>query len=182
MDGQLLGGLLLICGVGLVVLYIAVGEDMDLLLQQCVRLSVAIAGMFVVAQVPPDVLRRWTPWGYGAGLVLLILVLTFGEVGQGAKRWLDLGIRFQPSEIMKLAVPAEIQDLLVDARGLEIFIAHTGQLKIGKLVQHYINDIRLFAFREALRCLSTRWHCQCRCTEARDFQKISTFHKILLTK
>ena len=104
-DGQLLGGLLLICGLGLVVLYSAVGEDMDLLLQQCVRLSVAIAGMFVVAQLPPDVLRRWTPWGYGAGLVLLILVLTFGEVGQGAKRWLDLGIRFQPSEIMKLAVP-----------------------------------------------------------------------------
>jgi rod shape determining protein RodA len=104
-DGQLLGGLLLICGLGLVVLYSAVGEDMDLLLQQCVRLSVAIAGMFVVAQLPPDVLRRWTPWGYGAGLVLLILVLGFGEVGQGAKRWLDLGIRFQPSEIMKLAVP-----------------------------------------------------------------------------
>ena len=104
-DGQLLGGLLLICGLGLVVLYSAVGEDMDLLLQQCVRLSVAIAGMFVVAQLPPDVLRRWTPWGYGAGLVLLILVLAFGEIGQGAKRWLDLGIRFQPSEIMKLAVP-----------------------------------------------------------------------------
>jgi rod shape determining protein RodA len=104
-DGQLLGGLLLICGLGLVVLYSAVGEDMDLLLQQCVRLGVAIAGMFVVAQLPPDVLRRWTPWAYGAGLVLLILVLTFGEIGQGAKRWLDLGIRFQPSEIMKLAVP-----------------------------------------------------------------------------
>jgi len=104
-DGQLLGGLLLICSLGLVVLYSAVGEDMDLLLQQCVRLGVAIAGMFVVAQLPPDVLRRWTPWSYGAGLVLLILVLKFGDVGQGAKRWLDLGIRFQPSEIMKLAVP-----------------------------------------------------------------------------
>lgn len=104
-DGQLLGGLLLICGLGLVVLYSAVGEDMDLLLQQCVRLSVAIAGMFIVAQLPPDLLRRWTPWGYGAGLVLLILVLGFGEITQGAKRWLDLGIRFQPSEIMKLAVP-----------------------------------------------------------------------------
>ncbi len=104
-DGKLLGGLLLICGLGLVVLYSAVGEDMDLLLHQCIRLSVAIVGMFVVAQLPPDVLRRWTPWGYVVGLVLLILVLAYGEVGQGAKRWLDLGIRFQPSEIMKLAVP-----------------------------------------------------------------------------
>jgi rod shape determining protein RodA len=104
-DGQLLGGLLLICGLGLVVLYSAVGEDMNLLLQQCIRLFAAILAMFIVAQLPPDVLRRWTPWGYLFGLVLLILVLVLGEVGQGAKRWLDLGIRFQPSEIMKLAVP-----------------------------------------------------------------------------
>jgi rod shape determining protein RodA len=51
------------------------------------------------------VLRRWTPWGYLLGLGLLVLVLLLGEVGQGAQRWLDLGIRFQPSEIMKLAVP-----------------------------------------------------------------------------
>jgi len=105
LDGQLLGGLLLICGLGLVVLYSAVGEDMDLTLQQCVRLFIAVVAMFVVAQIPPDVLRRWTPWGYLFGLGLLVLVLTLGEIGQGAKRWLDLGIRFQPSEIMKLAVP-----------------------------------------------------------------------------
>ena len=130
-DGKLLGGLLLICGLGLVVLYSAVGEDMDLLLQQCVRLSVAIAGMFVVAQVPPDVLRRWTPWGYGAGLVLLILVLTFGEVGRGAQRWLDLGIRFQPSEIMKLAVPMMAAWYLHD-RQLPPRIGH--MLIIGVLV------------------------------------------------
>lgn len=104
-DGQLLGALLLICGLGLVVLYSAVGEDMDLLLQQVARLGVAIVAMFVVAQLPPDVLRRWTPWGYVIGLALLTLVLVQGEVGQGARRWLDLGIRFQPSEIMKLAVP-----------------------------------------------------------------------------
>ncbi len=104
-DGPLLGGVLLISGLGLVVLYSAVGEDMDLLFQQSVRLLVAIVTLFVVAQLPPDVLRRWTPWGYLFGLGLLILVLVLGEVGQGAKRWLDLGIRFQPSEIMKLAVP-----------------------------------------------------------------------------
>ena len=105
LDGPLLGGLLLICGFGLVVLYSAVSENLDLWLQQCVRLSVAIAALFVVAQLPPDLLRRWTPWGYLLGLGLLILVLIMGQVGQGAQRWLDLGIRFQPSEIMKLAVP-----------------------------------------------------------------------------
>ena len=104
-DGPLLVGLLLICALGLVVLYSAVGENMRLWLNQLARLGVAIAALFVVAQMPPDFLRRWTPWGFAAGLVLLVLVLTTGEVGQGAQRWLDLGIRFQPSEIMKLAVP-----------------------------------------------------------------------------
>ena len=104
-DGPLLGGLLLTCGFGLVVLYSAVGEDMDLWLQQCARLSVAIGVLFIVSQLPPDLLRRWSPWAYLVGLLLLILVLVLGEVGQGAQRWLDIGIRFQPSEIMKLAVP-----------------------------------------------------------------------------
>ena len=104
-DGPLLGGILLICALGLVVLYSAVGESSRLLINQAVRLSVALVAMFIMAQMSPDFLRRWTPWGYLAGLVLLVLVLTTGEVGQGARRWLDLGIRFQPSEIMKLAVP-----------------------------------------------------------------------------
>ena len=75
LDGQLLGALLLISGLGLVVLYSAVGEDMDLLLQQCLRLFAALVAMFIVAQLPPDVLRRWTPWGYLVGLGLLVLVL-----------------------------------------------------------------------------------------------------------
>ncbi len=104
-DGPLLGALLLICAFGLVVLYSAVGEDMRLWLSQLVRLGVALVCMFIVAQLSPDFLRRWTQWGYAAGLLLLVLVLTTGEVGQGARRWLDLGIRFQPSEVMKLAVP-----------------------------------------------------------------------------
>lgn len=105
LDGPLLGGLLAICALGLVVLYSAVGQNMDLWLAQLVRMIVAFIAMVVIAQLPPDLMRRWTPWGYLAGLVLLILVLVTGEVGQGAQRWLDVGIRFQPSEIMKLAVP-----------------------------------------------------------------------------
>jgi rod shape determining protein RodA len=104
-DGPLLVGLLLICGLGLIVLYSAVGESNRLLMNQAVRLGVAFIAMFIVAQLPPDFLRRWTPWGYLAGLVLLVLVLTKGDVGQGARRWLDVGIRFQPSEAMKLGVP-----------------------------------------------------------------------------
>ncbi|MGI9224203.1 MAG: rod shape-determining protein RodA [Woeseiaceae bacterium] len=104
-DGPLLGGLLLISAFGLVVLYSAVGENMRLWTNQLIRLGVALVAMIVVAQIPPGFLRRWTPWAYVAGLILLGLVLVVGEVGQGARRWLNLGIRFQPSEIMKLAVP-----------------------------------------------------------------------------
>jgi rod shape determining protein RodA len=104
-DGPLLGGILLICALGLVVLYSAVGENMRLWTSQVIRLGVALVAMLVAAQMSPDFLRRWTPWGFLAGTVLLVLVLTTGELSQGARRWLDLGIRFQPSEIMKLAVP-----------------------------------------------------------------------------
>ena len=104
-DGPLLGGILLICALGLVVLYSAVGENMRLWTNQVIRLGVALIAMIIAAQISPDFLRRWTPWGFLGGTVLLVLVLTTGDVSQGARRCLDLGIRFQPSEIMKLAVP-----------------------------------------------------------------------------
>ena len=104
-DGMLLGGILLICGAGLVVQYSAVGESDRALVSQMIRLGVGFIAMLIVAQMPPDFLRRWTPAGYIAGIALLVLVLVTGEVGKGAQRWLDIGIRFQPSEVMKLAVP-----------------------------------------------------------------------------
>ena len=104
-DGPLLTGLLLISIFGLFVLYSAASEESALLVNQAIRLGVALIAMMIVAQLPPDFLRRWTPLGYLLGLVLLVLVLTKGDVGQGARRWLDLGIRFQHSEAMKLAVP-----------------------------------------------------------------------------
>jgi rod shape determining protein RodA len=104
-DGPLLLGLLLVSAFGLIVLYSAVGESNRLLTNQVIRLCIAFIGMFIVAQFSPDFLRRWTPWGFLAGLVLLIMVLVAGEMGGGARRWLNVGVRFQPSEIMKLAVP-----------------------------------------------------------------------------
>ena len=104
-DGPLFVALILVAAFGLVVLYSAVGENMRLWTNQLIRLLIAVVAMLVMAQFSPDFLRRWTPWGYAAGIVLLVLVLISGEIGQGARRWLDLGVRFQPSEVMKLAVP-----------------------------------------------------------------------------
>jgi len=106
LDGPLLGGLTLICAFGLVVLWSSGGQDIGLIYRQCARLAIAFATMLVVAQIPPKVLRLWSPWLFGVALLLLVLVLVGGDVGKGAQRWLDLGfMRFQPSEVMKLSVP-----------------------------------------------------------------------------
>jgi rod shape determining protein RodA len=60
----------------------------------------------VLARVNPNFLRRTTPWLYVIGVFLLIVVAAFGHIGLGAQRWLSVGfVRFQPSEVMKLAVP-----------------------------------------------------------------------------
>lgn len=105
-DLPLLSGLILLCGFGLVVLYSATDQDMAGVERQLVRLALAFGLMLVVAQIPPLQLARWTPLLYGVGVALLVAVLLVGDVGKGAQRWLDLGfMRFQPSELLKLAVP-----------------------------------------------------------------------------
>ncbi|MDH4030975.1 MAG: FtsW/RodA/SpoVE family cell cycle protein, partial [Chromatiales bacterium] len=106
LDGPLLMALLTVCGLGLFVLYSAGGQNTDLIVRQGVRIAVASVTMLVIAQIHPKFLRLWAPWLFLGGIILLVLVLVMGETGKGAQRWLDVGIvRFQPSEIMKLAVP-----------------------------------------------------------------------------
>ena len=106
LDGPLLVLLAITAGFGLLVLYSASGGNADLWLRQVARLGLAVAAMLVLAQVPARFLRLLTPLAYAGGVVLLALVAGIGEIGKGAQRWLDLGIiRFQPSELMKLAVP-----------------------------------------------------------------------------
>jgi rod shape determining protein RodA len=106
LDGPLLMALLTVCGLGLFGLYSAGGQNTDLIVRQGVRIAVASVTMLVIAQIHPKFLRLWAPWLFLGGIILLVLVLVMGETGKGAQRWLDVGIvRFQPSEIMKLAVP-----------------------------------------------------------------------------
>ena len=106
LDAPLLAGLVIICAFGLVVLWSAGGQDPGLLTRQLVRLGAGFGVLLAVAQVPPKVLRLWSPWLFLVGLALLLAVMFVGDFGKGAQRWLDLGfVRFQPSEIMKLAVP-----------------------------------------------------------------------------
>ena len=106
LDPPLLIGLLTLAALGLVVLFSAGGEETRLLTRQGIRLGLAFFVMLMFAQVSMPTLARWSPWIYLGGVLLLVLVLVMGEIGKGAQRWLDLGFfRFQPSEMMKLAVP-----------------------------------------------------------------------------
>ena len=105
-DLPLLLALLLLAGVGLIALYSASEQNTDLVLRQVVRLSIAFALMIVVAQLRPDTIQHWSPWLYAVALVMLIAVLILGVIGKGAQRWLNFGLfTFQPSELMKLALP-----------------------------------------------------------------------------
>ncbi|MDH5785587.1 MAG: rod shape-determining protein RodA [Chromatiales bacterium] len=106
LDPPLLMGLVILAAVGLVVLYSAANQSEAMLWRQITRLGVSFGVMLILAQISPDTLMRWTHWIFAAGLIMLISVLVFGDTGKGAQRWLSLGsIRFQPSELMKLAVP-----------------------------------------------------------------------------
>ena len=109
LDTPLLGGLLLLCAFGLAVLFSAGDRDLAVVERQVLRLALAFGLMFVLAQVSPDHLRRWSFPLYVLGVLMLLAVLLFGDVGKGAQRWLDLGVvRFQPSELLKLAVPMTV--------------------------------------------------------------------------
>ena len=105
LDGPLLLLISIACLLGVFILFSASNESSEVLMRQLLRIGVAFIALLISAQIPTDLIKRISPWSYFFGLVLLSLVLLLGEIGQGAQRWLDIGIRFQPSEIMKLAVP-----------------------------------------------------------------------------
>lgn len=106
LDLTLTGLLLLLIAFGLVILYSASNENMGMVLRQSIRLLIALLVMTIFAFIPPHKYKVFAPWLYAIGLSLLLGVMMMGKIGKGAQRWLDLGLfRFQPSEIMKLAVP-----------------------------------------------------------------------------
>ena len=98
--------LLLVCS-GLFVLYSASGQNMHMVSRQLVYFAIGFSIMLFIAQFNPRWFMMAAPWMYGVGIISLILVLLVGVGAKGAQRWLSIfGVfRFQPSEIMKLAVP-----------------------------------------------------------------------------
>lgn len=105
-DLPLLAGICALLILGIFVVYSAGGQDMDMTIRHIKRVAIAIIVMFIIAQVPPLVYKKWAVPAFIIGLALLVSVLLFGHVRNGAKRWLDIGFTLiQPSEIMKLFVP-----------------------------------------------------------------------------
>jgi rod shape determining protein RodA len=97
-------GLLLLAG--LVVLYSATDGNWGRVLTQGGNILVALACMWLVANIPLHYLMRTALPMYAFGLVLLLGVALFGEISHGARRWLNIGVAtIQPSELMKIAVP-----------------------------------------------------------------------------
>jgi rod shape determining protein RodA len=106
LDGPLFIALCIVGGIGSIVVFSASGRSVPMLEAHLLRFALGLVAMIMLAQIPPRLIRTIAPWAYVIGLLLLFLVMFLGDISMGAQRWLDLGVvRFQPSEIMKLAVP-----------------------------------------------------------------------------
>lgn len=104
-DLVLLAALSLLMFMGMITLYSANDSSMSLLYRQGAHFVAGLTLLLVFSQIQSKTLKQFAIWAYGGGLLLLILVLLIGVEKKGATRWLYVGVDFQPSEVMKLAVP-----------------------------------------------------------------------------
>ena len=109
-DGWLLLILLVLAASSLFILYSASGKNLDLLYKQAVSFGIGLIGMVIIAQFDPRIMARWVPLAYLGGLGLLLAVEFAGHTAMGATRWINIGgvMRFQPSELMKIIMPATV--------------------------------------------------------------------------
>jgi rod shape determining protein RodA len=104
-DGPLALAILILALIGLVAMYSAGYDHGTRFVDHGRNMLIALAVLFVVAQVPPQRLQQLAAPLYVAGVVLLLAVEFAGITRKGATRWLDVGVVIQPSEILKIAVP-----------------------------------------------------------------------------
>ena len=96
----------LLLGYSLYILWSATGQDINMIEKRVIQIVLGFIVMIVFAQFSPRTYETWAPTLYVICIIILLLVDIFGYTSKGAQRWLDLGIlRFQPSEIAKIAVP-----------------------------------------------------------------------------
>jgi rod shape determining protein RodA len=105
-DAYLMAAALAIVGVGMVTLFSASDQSVARVTNQAVALGLALVLMWLVANVPPQQLARAALPLYALSVLLLVAVALGGTVVNGSRRWLTIGVaRFQPSELMKIALP-----------------------------------------------------------------------------
>jgi rod shape determining protein RodA len=105
-DSFLLATALAIVGVGLVTLFSATDQSIARVTNQATSLVFSLVLMWIVANLPPQTLSRAAVPLYAVAIVMLVAVALVGTTVNGSKRWLNLGVaRFQPSELMKIALP-----------------------------------------------------------------------------
>ncbi|MDB5742872.1 MAG: cell elongation-specific peptidoglycan biosynthesis regulator RodA [Polaromonas sp.] len=104
-DGLLAFAVFLLAGAGLLIMYSSGYDHGTRFADHGRNMLIAGAIMFVVAQVPPQKLMIFAVPLYITGVALLVAVLVFGITKKGARRWINLGVVIQPSEILKIAVP-----------------------------------------------------------------------------
>lgn len=112
-DLPLVLAVILLMFFSLVIMYSASGQNMAMMERQGMRMLLALGVMIGIAQVPPRTFERLAPMLFFVGVLMLVGVLLFGEISKGAQRWLNLGfVRFQPSELLKLAVPLMVASFI----------------------------------------------------------------------
>lgn len=97
--------MILLLGACLTTLYSAGIDFPGRVEDQLRNITVAFFAMWIAAIISPQTMMRLAVPLYTAGVALLIAVAIFGLVKKGARRWINVGVIIQPSEIMKIAMP-----------------------------------------------------------------------------
>ena len=105
LDTPLLCAMVLLAGAGLLAMYSSGYDGGARFIDHTRNTCIAFAIMFSVAQIPPQRLMALAVPLYLAGIALLVAVAVFGITKKGARRWVNVGVTIQPSEILKIAVP-----------------------------------------------------------------------------
>ena len=104
-DGPLAFAVFILACAGLIIMFSSGYDHGTRFVDHARNMFIAASIMFVVAQIPPQRLMTLAVPIYTVGVLLLIAVAIFGITKKGARRWLNVGIVIQPSEILKIAMP-----------------------------------------------------------------------------
>ena len=104
-DGTLALVVALLAGAGLLIMFSSGFDHGTRFIDHGRNMLIAAAIMFLVAQLPPQRLMELAIPLYVVGVTLLVAVAVFGITKKGARRWVNIGVVIQPSEILKIAMP-----------------------------------------------------------------------------